>query len=132
MGELTVAVGKRGEGRRRGLSRAKSGGHKPGRRGIKGGVEIAAHDRRRAVNPAVDPLQKLLHLKKAQGIVAARHIEVGHIEIDRSLHDLDASDERNDVAGLIIEIAGLDDRKPGQQRFALDFDSPFTRVCSTR
>jgi hypothetical protein len=59
-------------------------------------------------------LQKLLHLKEPQGIVAARHIEVGHIEIDRPLLDHDPGDQRDDVAGLIIEIAGFDDRKPGQ------------------
>ena len=58
-------------------------------------------------------LQKLLHLKEPQGIVAARYVEVGHIEIDRPLLDHDAGDQRDDVAGLIIEIAGFDDRKPG-------------------
>src|SRR5262252_1533886 len=104
------------EGRRHGLGRAKSSGHQPGRRGIEGGVEGAAYDRRRAVPPAVDPLQKLLHLKEPQRIIAARHVEVGHIEIDRPLLDQDAGDQRDDVAGLIIEIASFDDWKPGQQR----------------
>ena len=114
MRDRAVPIGERGEGRRHGLGRAKSGGHKPGRRGIKGGVEVAAHDRRRAVRSAFDPLQELLHLKEPQGIVAASHVEVGHTEIDRPLLDHDAGDQRDDVAGLIIEIAGFDDCKPGQ------------------
>src|SRR4051812_23547044 len=63
MGHLAIPSGERSERSRRGLGRAKSGRHQPGRMGVKGGIEIAAHDRGGAVRTAVDPCQKLLNLK---------------------------------------------------------------------
>ena len=106
-----LPIGERGEDRRSSLGRAEAGRHQPGRRRIKAGVEVAAHDRRRTVRPAVDPCQKLLNLKEVQGIVATRHVEVGAVEIDGPLLDHDAGNQCDDVAGLIIEIAGFDARE---------------------
>src|SRR5205814_4430629 len=55
VGNLAIPAGERGEGSRRGLGRVKPGGHQPGRSGIEAGIEVAAHDRRRAVRAVVDP-----------------------------------------------------------------------------
>ena len=85
---------------------------------------VAAHDRRRAVRSAVDPLRKLLHLKETQRIVATRHVNVDCVEIDGPLLDEEAGDQRDDVAGLKIEIPSFDDWKPGLQRFALYLRQP--------
>jgi hypothetical protein len=45
---------------------------------------------------------------------------VGHIDIDRRIVDENAGDQRDDVARLIVEIAGFDDGEAGQQGLAFD------------
>ena len=87
---------------------------------------VAAHDRRRAVRSAVDPLRKLLHLKETQRIVATRHVNVGYVEIDGPLLDEEAGDQRDDLAGLIIEIPSFDDWKRVNNASPSTFDSPLT------
>ncbi len=104
MRDLAIPAGERSEGRRRGLGRAKAVCHEPGRRCIERCIEVAADDRRRAVRPAVDPCQKLLNLKEAQGIVATRHVEVGYVEIDGPLLDHDAGDQRDDPGELYPRV----------------------------
>ena len=62
----------------------------------------------------------MLHLEQAQRVVAARHEEVRHVNIERRAVDENARYQRYNVLGLVVEIASLDDPEAGKQSLALD------------
>src|SRR5262249_40687930 len=92
-------------------------------------VEITADDARRDIIAAVHPRQQLLHLKQAQRIIPAGHVEVRHMHIDQRLLDGDARDQRHHVPRAVVQVAGLEDREAGQQRLSFDLgEAVYTRL----
>lgn len=67
------------------------------------------------------PGQQLLDLKQPQRIVAARHEEMGDVNVRRRVADQHARHQRHHVARLKIEVGALDDGKARQQRLTFDF-----------
>jgi len=84
-------------------------------------LKITANDARGNFVARIDPRQQLLHLEKPKRIIAARHVEMGYVNIQRHSANEDASNQRDHVAGLIIQVGTLDHGEAREQRLGLDF-----------
>src|SRR3954463_6226958 len=74
------------------------------RRGIQCRVEISANDAVRNIVAGIDPCQELLHLKQAQRVVSARHVQMCDVNIYWPIINYHTSDLRHHVPCLIVQV----------------------------
>ena len=94
MRHRAIVVGKRRKRGRRRLRHTETTSHQGGGGRVESCVEISADDARGYFLASIHPRQQLLNLEQPKRIVAARHVEMGYVNIQRYSADEDAGNQR--------------------------------------